>query len=128
MSDPIWIRQNEALAIHEMMLAQYGGSDGVRDPDMLLSALDRPKNLFHYGEPDLPDLAASLAAGVVLNHPFVDGNKRTGFMLAAVFLEKNGYSFTASEVSAAQMTLGLASKEVSETEYAAWLRDNADKR
>jgi death-on-curing protein len=110
-----------------MMLAQHGGLAGVRDEGLLESALTKPQNLFAYGSPTLPELAASYAAGIILNHPFMDGNKRTGFMLAATFLELNGLTFRASEESVVEKTLAFAGGKLKEADYAAWLKANSRK-
>ena len=91
MKEPYWLGREECLALHEMMVAQYGGTTGLRDEGLLESALGKPQNLFAYGDPTMADLAASYASGIVKNHPFLDGNKRTGFMMGAGFLERNGY-------------------------------------
>lgn len=125
MKEPNWITREDALAIHDMMLAQHGGLTGLRDDGMLESALSRPRQLKTYGKPDLHALAAAYAKGIVQNHPFGDGNKRTGFLLAAVFLEVNGWTLTASEESVVEHTLGLAARKVSEEAYAEWLRQNS---
>jgi death-on-curing protein len=125
MKEPYWLTREECLALHEMMLSQYGGSEGLRDENMLESTLAKPRQLFAYGKPTLSDLAASYVFGVVKNHPFIDGNKRTGFMLGAGFLERNGYEFHASEAEAAVRTLALAAGEMSEKEFAAWLKANS---
>jgi death-on-curing protein len=125
--EPTWLNREECLAIHEMMLAQHGGLAGVRDEGLLESALSKPQNLFAYGSPTLPRMAASYAAGIVLNHPFLDGNKRTGLMLAATFLEVNGMDFTATEESVVEMTLALASGALKQPGYAAWLAKNSKK-
>ena len=125
MKEPYWLTREECLALHEMMLSQYGGSEGLRDENMLESALAKPRHLFAYGKPTLSDLAASYVCGLVKNHPFVDGNKRTGFMLGAGFLERNGYEFHASEAEAVVRTLALAAGELSEAEFAAWLKANS---
>jgi death-on-curing protein len=122
--DPFWITDQMALAIHEKMLAAHGGSSGVRDQGLLESALGRARHQFAYGESDLCTLAASYAHGVANNHPFIDGNKRTAFMVAFAFLAVNGLRLTASEADVVHMTVGLADKSVSETAYAQWLRDN----
>ncbi len=127
MKEPIWLNHQDCLAIHEMMLSQHGGLAGVRDEGWLEAALAKPKNLFAYGSPTLPEMAASYAAGIILNHPFIDGNKRTGFMLAATFLELNGMVFTATEESVIEATLGLASGKLKQTAYAQWLKDNSKK-
>ena len=127
MKEPYWFTREECIALHTMMLSQYGGLEGIREENLLESALARPRQLFHYGKPALAELAASYAAGIVKNHPFVDGNKRTGFMLGAGFLERNGCRFTADEASAVVCTLALAAGEMSEAEYAAWLKANSRK-
>lgn len=125
MKEPNWITREDALAIHDMVLAQHGGLSGLRDDGMLESALSRPRQLQSYGKPDLHALAAAYAKGIVQNHPFGDGNKRTGFLLAAVFLEVNGWTITASEESVVEHTLGLAARKVSEATYAEWLWHNS---
>ncbi len=121
MTEPRWFSREECLALHDLMLADYGGLSGVRDENMLESALAKPRQLFSYGQPTLAELGASYAAGVVKNHPFLDGNKRTGFMLGVAFLEINGLVFFASEVEATLRTLALAAGEMSESAYAVWL-------
>ncbi len=127
MKEPYWLTREECLALHEMMVAQYGGTLGLRDEGMLESALGKPKNLFAYGDPTLADLAGSYALGIVKNHPFLDGNKRTGFMMGAGFLERNGYEFFAEEADAAIRTLALAAGEMTEKAYAAWLEANSQR-
>ena len=127
MKEPYWLTREECMALHGMMLSQYGGLSGVRDENLLESALAKPQNLFAYGKPSMAQLAASYAVGVVKNHPFLDGNKRTGFMLGAGFLERNGCRFAASEAEAALRTLALAAGEMSEAEYAEWLGANSHK-
>ena len=124
MKEPIWLNREDGSAIHEMMLAQHGGLTGVRDEGLLESALAKPQNLFAYGSPTLPEMAASYAAGIILNHPFLDGNKRTGFMLAATFLELNGMGFAATEESVVEMTLALADGKLKQAGYAKWLSKN----
>jgi death-on-curing protein len=125
--EPVWLNREDCLAIHGMMLSQHGGLAGVRDEGLLESALARPKNLFAYGAPTLAKLAASYAAGIILNHPFLDGNKRTGFMLAATFLESNGLAFNATEESVVETTLALAGGKLTEAGYAEWLDKNSIK-
>lgn len=109
------------MAIHEELLKRFGGGAGVRDEGMLESALHRPVHLFRYAGPTLFELAAAYAVGVVKNHPFVDGNKRAGFMAAYVFLGINGQQLVAPEEEAVLRTLALAAGELSEDAYAAWL-------
>jgi len=125
MKEPYWITAQEALALHAMMISQYGGLAGIRDEHLFESALAKPKNIFVYGKPTLSRLAASFAAGIVKNHPFLDGNKRTGFMLGIGFLERNGRRFFAGEADAVIQTLALAAGESTEAEYAAWLEQNS---
>jgi death-on-curing protein len=119
--EPIWFDRQDCLAIHESMLAQYGGLDGVRDEGLLESALKRPRHLCDYGRPTLCELAASYAGGIIRIHPFNDGNKRTGFMLAAAFLEVNGNRMIASEEEVYRQTLAFAAGESGESRYAEWL-------
>ena len=128
MKEPAWISREECLAIHDLMLAQHGGLAGVRDEGLLESALSKPRNLFNYAKPTHAEMAASYSAGIILNHPFLDGNKRTGFMVAAVFLEVNGYELTATEESVVENTLGLAAGSLKEKDYAAWLKENSTRR
>ena len=117
----VWLRPDVLTALHREQLAEHGGADGVRDQGLLESALARPENLAAYGEPSVFDLAAAYAFGVIRNYPFVDGNKRTGFIAGVLFLELNGRSFRASEAEAVEMTLKSAAGEVSEEDFARWL-------
>jgi death on curing protein len=126
--EPIWIDEADCLAFHEEMLARFGGLGGIRDRGLLDSALNRPLHLFAYGKPGLFELAAAYAAGIIKNHPFLDGNKRAGFMAAALFLEVNDLEFSAPEEQAVLQTLGLAAGEVSERAYAAWLKASCKRR
>jgi death-on-curing protein len=121
---PVWLLREAVLAAHERLLSEFGGASGIRDVGLLDSALARPDNLFAYGQPDVFAMAAAYAYGVVKNHPFFDGNKRTGFTAAIVFLELNGEVFTASEADATIQTLALAAGDLDEPGYAAWLKAN----
>jgi death-on-curing protein len=121
MKEPHWLGLESVLALHELVVADYGGDASIRDAGRLQSALARPKHLFSYGEPTMARLAAAYAVGIVQGHPFTDGNKRTGFMAAAAFLELNGLKFEASEVEVVIKTLGLAASEIAEAEYGQWL-------
>lgn len=125
-SAPKWLRREAVLILHDESLADHGGASGVRDEGLFDSALARPENLIAYGQPDLFDLAAAYAFGIVRNHPFIDGNKRTGFLAAAVFLEINGWMLTADEIDATVQTLQLAAGELSEAAYADWLRRSCE--
>ena len=125
MKEPEWVLRETVLTLHEQSLAQFGGLAGIRDEGLLDSALDRPQNLFAYGKPTLFALAASYAFGLAKNHPFIDGNKRTAFVTAVLFLELNGWRFSAEEADAAVRTLALAAGEMTEAEYEAWLKANS---
>lgn len=125
MNNPVWIDLADCHAFHAAMLERFGGLDGLRDEGLLASALDRPKNLHAYGRPSLFDLAASYASGIVKNHPFLDGNKRAGFMAAALFLEVNGLSFQSSEEEVVERTLALAAGAITEADYSAWLNTSS---
>ena len=126
MTEPFWIEERDALTLHERLLARHGGAEGLRDPTLLESALARPQRRFTYVEsPDLFEMAAVYTSGVVRNHPFVDGNERTGFVVGILFLELNGYRFAASEQEAAQAVLELASGDLDEVGYTAFLRANS---
>ena len=122
MKQPAWITEEECLAVHDALLVRHGGLPGVRDMGLLGSALHRPIQLLLYGKPSMFDLAAAYASGIIKNHPFNDGNKRAGFVVAALFLESNGEKFTATEESVIVTTLALAAGELGEKEYAAWLK------
>ncbi len=124
MSEPVWIDKTDTLAFHDALLAMFGGLPGIRDEGLLESALNRPLQMFHYAEPDIFQLAAAYAEGIVKNHPFLDGNKRSGLMAAALFLECNGYKFQAPEEEAVLETLALAAGESGAAEFAAWLAKN----
>ncbi len=124
MTEPVWLTDDLPLALHERLVADFGGLTGVRDRGLLDSAMARPKQLAAYGSPGIVELAAAYASGVVRNHPFIDGNKRVGFMLAYIFLARNGYRFLAGEAAATQAILDLASGALSEQEFISWLADN----
>jgi death-on-curing protein len=111
--------------VHDRSLVQHGGAAEIRDVGLLASALARPQQLAAYGERvDAIDLAATYTCGLVQNHPFVDGNERTGFVIGILFLELNGARFTASEAAATQAVLGLAAGNLDDAGYAAFLREN----
>lgn len=125
MSEPVWIEEQETLLFHERLLVQHGGAVGVRDKGLLASALARPKQQAAYADmPDMAALAAAYTVGIVKNHPFVDGNKRTGFLVGVLFLEMNGYRFTASQETAANAVIMLAAGEMDESGYAEFLTAN----
>jgi len=125
-NEPVWIRQDVVLAMHEEALKLHGGPEGVRDLGLLESALARPKNLFAYSEepPSLARLAASYAKGIVANHPFVDGNKRTAFTVSLTFLRLNGLDVTASKEDRVLTFWSLAEGSLSEDQLALWFERN----
>ncbi|MBK6723208.1 MAG: type II toxin-antitoxin system death-on-curing family toxin [Acidobacteria bacterium] len=118
-----WLLIDRVLAIHSRQIAEHGGDDGVRDVGLLESALARPQNVAAY-EPaaDIASLAAAYAFGIVKNHPFIDGNKRTGYVVMETFLIKNGYTLNATPADKYTTFLQLAEGSLSEEELASWLR------
>lgn len=128
MNGPVWIQKQVILALHSSLISRFGGIRGIRDEGLLESALARPQQLFSYEEPSHCELAASYAEGIVKNHPFLDGNKRTGFMAAYTFLAANGLQLAAPEEEAVVQTLALAAGEIGAAEYALWLASNSDAR
>jgi len=124
-SEPIWIRRDVIDTMHDLQLVEHGGATGIRDEGLLDSALAKPRNKHAYGETNIHSLAASYASGIARNHPYIDGNKRTAFLAAYVFLKINGVHLVASEVAAVQMTVALASGDQDEDAFTHWLRDNS---
>jgi death-on-curing protein len=117
-----WVSENAALAIHDEQLAEHGGLPGLRDMSLIQSALHRPQNIAAYGAPDVADLAAAYAYGISRNHGFRDGNKRTAFVVACVFLLDHGYELMASDQEAVTAMVAVAAGEMSEVELAIWFR------
>jgi death on curing protein len=116
------------LLLHGESLAEHGGGEGIRDEGLLESALARPLNLELYGQPDFAELAASYGFGLAKNHAFVDGNKRAYFLAVGLFLYLNGYRLNATQADATLTVLGLAAGDISEAEFAAWIRQHAVKK
>ena len=123
-TEPIWPEQGLALAVHDRQLAEHGGAAGLRDAGALESALTRPVNQWVYGEDDRCALAAAYAFGIARNHPFADGNKRTAWIMARLFLRLNHISLAYAPQDAIQTVLALAAGELSEQELADWFRDH----
>jgi|SRR5579859_454623 len=119
-----WLSRELILAIHDEQIAEHGGASGIRDEGLLESALSRPLNRASYGDPDIAERAAVYAIGIVLNHPFVDGNKRAGFAALFTFLGLNGATFEPPEVDATMAMLRLAADELNEDEFIDWVRAN----
>lgn len=118
----VWLDAAVLRAVHEEQLAEHGGAPGARDEGLFESALARPQNLVAYGNPDAADLAAAYGFGIARNHPFIDGNKRTAFVCAELFLALNGHSLAADDANCVATMLALAAGDLSEPEFAAWLR------
>jgi len=124
---PVWVLPEVVRALHEQLLAEFGGASGIRDEGLLLSALARPPKLFAYGKATHFAMAAAYCHGIVKNHPFVDGNKRTGFAVTVLFLELNGHVFRASEADAVVQVLALAAGALSGGRGATWLQASCRK-
>ena len=125
MTEIVWIDLPEVLAIHARQLDEHGGAAGLRDRKLLESALARPRQPHTYGDADVFELAAAYTAVIINNHPFVDGNKRTGFVVGILFLELNEPALIASEADATRAVLDLAAGEITKDEFASWLRTNS---
>lgn len=125
--EPVWIRPDVALAVHDRQLAEHGGGLGLRDPGGLDSALARPRNRWEYGEDDLAELAAAYGYGIVRNHPFTDGNKRTGWVVARLFLRLNGMDFKGQELESIRAVEALAAGELDEKKLAKWFRERVER-
>ena len=120
-----WLLERVVTAVHDEQIAEHGGIPGIRDANLLLSALARPQHQAAYGEPSVFDLAAAYAFGIICNHPFIDGNKRTGFLSAYIFLELNGWELTAPEPEAVTASLALARGEIDAAGFSQWLKSNS---
>jgi death-on-curing protein len=126
---PLWIEERDALAIHDRLLAVHGGAPGLRDRGLLQSALARPRQYHAYPDStDIVAMAALYTSGIVGNHPFVDANKRVGFVVGILFLELHDFGFKASEEDATQAVLNRAAGTLDEAGYAAWLRANSRRK
>ncbi|OYY50503.1 MAG: death-on-curing protein [Methylophilaceae bacterium 17-44-8] len=117
-----WVDKKLLVTLHDESLAMHGGSSGIRDQALLDSALSQAPNLAHYGKPDYADLAAAYGVGLAKNHAFVDGNKRVAFLSVGLFLVLNGYRLTATQVDATLTVISVAAGEISEVEFADWIR------
>ena len=123
MNEPNWVLPEVVLAVHQMLLAEHGGSNGIRDQGLLDSALNRPKQRYTYQQPvSLFELAAAYSFGIARNHPFVDGNKRVALTVGAIFLEINGYSLNAPESEAVIVFEQLAADLIKEPDLTHWLQ------
>lgn len=118
----VWVQTQVVYAVHDRQLAEHGGGDRIRDAGLLESALARPQNLAAYEEPHAADLAAAYASGLARNHPFVDGNKRTAWVIARLFLKLNQVEFRFVPEEAVEVMERLAAGDLSEAELADWFR------
>ena len=125
---PAWLSKKFVLALHAETLQQFGGSAGLRDEGRLESALSRPQNRYAFADPSLFELAAAYCHGIVRNHPFVDGNKRTGLLAARAFLFRNAHRLDPDEAEMVRVVERVASGEMSEEELAQWIEQNTDAR
>ena len=117
----VWVDRLLIELIHDEQVATFGGASGMRDGGLLESALGRPLNLAAYGEPSIGELGAAYAIAIARNHPFVDGNKRAGFMAMVLFLSLNGSTLEASEAEAVVAMLDMAAGELTDAEFTAWV-------
>jgi death on curing protein len=120
---PIWLDARDANAVHDRQLAEHGGGMGLRDAGLLESALARPVNRWNYGEDDPAALAAAYAFGIARNQPFIDGNKRTAWVLTRLFLVVNGHKLAFTAEDAIRMMLALAAGELEEEAVTDWFRE-----
>ncbi len=124
--NPQWIDLSVVLAIHEQQIAEHGGSLGIRDLGMIESALGRPQNLLLYNDPDIFDLAAAYGYGLAQNHGFIDGNKRTAYVVTRLFLILNGYDISASAVEKVITFENVGKGEIDQAALASWLRSHSN--
>ncbi len=118
-----WVAPAFVFAVHARQIAEHGGLDGVRDRNAVESALARPQNLAAYGEPDAADLAAAYGFGIVRNHGFADGNKRSAWVVVRVFLEDNGFDLAFDPIDAVRTVESLAAGNLEEAALATWIRE-----
>lgn len=127
MPEPNWILEDVVSAVHKRQIAEHGGAEGVRDVNLLLSALAKPRNLYNYSDskPDISAMAASYAYGIARNHPFVDGNKRTALVVCRLFLKLNGVELTITNAEKYHIFMRLAAGKLSKEKLANWMRTNS---
>ena len=123
-----WIDRAVLIAIHDMQLAEHGGGAGLRDGNLLESALAKPENLAAYGEPDVAALAAAYGYGISRNHAFIDGNKRTALVAVELFLQLNGWRLEVDDADCVLTMLLVATGDITEEAFAGWLRLHAHKK
>ena len=123
-----WIDRAVLIAIHDMQLAEHGGGAGLRDGNLLESALAKPENLAAYGDPDVAALAAAYGYGISRNHAFIDGNQRTALVTAELFLQLNGWRLEVDDADCVLTMLLVATGDITEEAFAGWLRLHAHKK
>ncbi len=129
MTEPLWLREDIVLVVHQLLITEHGGAAGLRDDGLLASALARPKQIYSYKIPiSIFELAAAYSFGITKNHPFIDGNKRVALTVAGIFLDINGYVFNATEAEAVIAFTQLAAGEMTETRLAQWIEENSKKK
>jgi len=121
MDEPVWIREDVVLAIHNRQLAEHGGSSGIRDQGLLKSALDAPKNRWLYKSCGIEDLAACYAFHLAKNHPFIDGNKRTAYVCMRLFLRLNGLDINADKQGKVLSMLDLSAGKTGLEDLTDWI-------
>jgi len=126
--EPRWLDRRRVVAIHTSQIREHGGASGIRDEGLLESALARPQHHWSYTRATVPQLAAICALALAKNHPFVDGNKRTAFVALELFLGMNGHEFVATDADSVVMMLRVASSDVSDEDFGAWVADNSRPR
>lgn len=127
MPEIVWLEETVILAVHEYQLAEHGGIVGVRDRGLLQSALMRPRNRALYSPTDIAELAAAYGYGIIGSHPFLDGNKRTGYVATKLFVALNGWRLTTDRTECYAVIIKLAAGNLSEEEFAAWIREHINK-
>ena len=123
-----WIDRTVLIAIHDMQLAEHSGGAGLRDGNLLESALAKPENLAAYGEPDAAALAAAYGYGISRNHAFIDGNNRTALVAAELFLQLNGWQLVVDDADCVLTMLAVATGDITEDAFAEWLRQHSRKK
>jgi len=125
MNEPKWVRRDAVLVIHDRQIELFGGQYGLRDEGLLDSAITRPKNFYFYQDADITRLSAAYGYGICQNHPFIDGNKRTAFVVLVAFLKTNGYKFYASQLDVVSVMKDLADDKISEETLTAWIKEHS---
>lgn len=124
MKEPVWILSDAVMAIHARQIQEHGGRKGIRDHNLLHSALGAPQNLHHYKEVQLTQIAAAYAHAICQNHPFIDGNKRTGYICMRLFLKLNGLDINATQQEKVQIMLQVAQGQIDRVKLGLWIEEH----